>query len=392
MRQAIEAAHLSLVVPETTISVECIDSLAALTALGPQWNELLRASTADGPFLTSEWLHTWWVHLHGSAALTVIAVRDGAELIAIAPLMVSAGAVPWFSHLEFLGTGHAGSDYLDVIVRIGRETDALRAIARVLTTQQMTLRLDRLPVVSLGSQLAERLAQEGWVASIKPGGVCPVIPLAGLTWDSYLATLGSAHRANVRRRLRAMDQKYQMCFEEVTSEPRRREALSALEAFHQRRFLEDGGSTAFLTPALRGFQDEATRRALDRGSLRMFVLSLNGAPAAVMYGFFYNQQFFFYQHGFDESYARDSIGLVLMALTIRAAIGEGALVFDLLWGTEPYKWLWAKDRRVLHQMHLFPPHVPGRLHRLAVDARRQLGRLARHAQIPGRTRAAGIHG
>ena len=43
-----------------------------------------------------------------------------------------------------------------------------------------------------------------------------------------------------------------------------------------------------------------------------------------MYGFFYNRQFYFYQHGFDDRYSRHSIGLVLMALTLRAAIDEGA--------------------------------------------------------------------
>ena len=73
-----------------------------------------------------------------------------------------------------------------------------------------------------------------------------------------------------------------MRFEQVTSEPQRRAALDALAGFHERRFRTDGGSTAFLTPALRAFQDDATRRALDRGWLRMYVLWLNDAPAAVM--------------------------------------------------------------------------------------------------------------
>jgi CelD/BcsL family acetyltransferase involved in cellulose biosynthesis len=381
-----DASRPSPVAPRT-IRAECIDSLQALTALGPEWNELLSASAADGPFLTWEWLHTWWAHLHAGAALKVVTVRDGVELIAIAPLRVNPGAVPWLSRLEFLGTGHAGSDYLDVIVRVGREADALRAIARFLTTQKMTLRLDHLPVVSVGAQLAERLASEGWIASVEPGGVCPVIALAGHTWESFMATLSTRHQANVRRRLRTLQQEYQVRFEEVVSESDRRDALTALEAFHARRFLADGGSTAFLTPALCAFQDDATRHALDRGWLRMYVLSLNGTAVGVMYGFFYNRQFSFYQHGFDALYARESIGLVLMAFTIQAAIREGAQAFDLLWGTEPYKWLWAKDTRMLRQVHLFPPHVPGRLHRIAVDARRQLGRLARRAQIPGGTRA-----
>jgi CelD/BcsL family acetyltransferase involved in cellulose biosynthesis len=251
----------------------------------------------------------------------------------------------------------------------------------------MTLRLDHLPEASLGAQLAERLVSDGWGASVAPDGVCPLIPLAGHTWDSYLATLGSAHRANVRRRLRTVDQQFRMRFAQVTSEASRRDALEALVGFHERRFGADGGSTAFLTPALRAFHDDATRRALDGGWLRMYVLWLDDVPAAVMYGFLYNRQFSFYQHGFDDRYGRHSVGLVLMALTIRAAIDEGAQAFDLLWGAEPYKRLWARETRTLRQIQLFPPDAVGRMRQCAVTARRRLRSLARRVVPPGGTRA-----
>lgn len=365
--------------PSDAIRVECVDTLWGLTALRPQWDELLRASAANGPFLTWEWLHAWWTHLHGRGVLNVLVVREGTRLVAIAPLMLARGAMPGFSRLEFLGTGHAGSDYLDLIVRIGREAAALQVLTRFLQTQRTAMRLDHLPEGSLGARLAERLAVNGWTAAISPAGLCPVIPLAGHSWDSYLATLGSAHRANVRRRLRAIGQQFEMRFEPVTTESGRRDALEALGRFHERRFGADGGSTAFLTPALRAFQEDATRLALGGGWLRMYVLWLNGAQAAVMYGFLHHRQFYFYQHGFDERYSRSSAGLVVMALTVRAAIEEGAQTFDLLWGTEAYKALWARETRALAQIDLFQPGMAGRVHRGAVETRRRLGTLARRA-------------
>ncbi len=380
--QAVRAPHATA---RHAIRVEAIDTAWGLTALRPQWNALLRASPADGPFLTWEWLHAWWTHL-GAGSLSIIAVREGDELIAIAPFHVAPHALRWFSRVELLGTGHAGSDYLDLIVRDGRQADAIGAITRFLKTKRMTLRLDHLPEGSLCAQLAERLAGDGWTVSTTPDGVCPLIPLAGHSWDSYLATLGSAHRANVRRRLRGIEQQFQTCFQLVTTEAARTRALDALAGFHERRFKEQGGSSAFFTPAVRAFQDDATRRALDRGWLRMYVLRLNDEIAAVMYGFLYNRQFYFYQHGFDDRYSRHSIGLVLMALTIRAAIDEGAETFDLLWGTEGYKSLWAREARTLRRIHLFPPHAAGRIHRRAIEARRRLGRLARRVLTPGEHR------
>jgi CelD/BcsL family acetyltransferase involved in cellulose biosynthesis len=91
----------------------------------------------------------------------------------------------------------------------------------------------------------------------------------------------------------------------------------------------------------------------------------------------YNRQFYFYQHGFDDRYRQHSAGLALMALSVRAAIDEGADTFDMLWGAESYKSLWAQDRRLLQQIHLFAPDLNGRLHRRAMAARRHLGMLAR---------------
>ena len=64
-----------------------------------------------------------------------------------------------------------------------------------------------------------------------------------------------------------------------------------------------------------------------------------------------------------------------MALTIRAAIDEGAAEFDMLWGAEPYKWLWARDAADARAAFTcFPPHSAGLHHRRAVEARRRLGR------------------
>jgi CelD/BcsL family acetyltransferase involved in cellulose biosynthesis len=357
--------------------VECVSDSWGFTSLRPRWNELLRASESDNPFLTWEWLHTWWVHLRGSCALRLIVVRSGDELIAIAPLRLINGRLPFLSRLEFLGTGDAGSDYLDLIVRRGREIEGVQAIARYIGSSGLAVRFNHLRPSSLAAQLALQLAGDGWSAANADDGTCPVIPLAGHTFDSYLGTLGSSHRANVRRRIKALGQQFELRFDLVTGDAERRQLLATMAAFHERRYNDRGGSSAFSLPAVRAFQEEVTRRALERGWLRMYVLRLNGETAAVMYGISYGGRFYFYQHGFDDRYQAHSVGLVLMGLSVRAALDEGAREFDMLWGVEPYKFLWARDARVLQRIELFPMHLGGTIHRHAIGARRSVGTLAR---------------
>ena len=365
-----------------TVQVDRIEDEAALTRLRPEWTELLRASAANTPFLTWEWLHAWWRHLHAGSNLRLLCVRAGGRLIAAAPLTARRGPPVWLPRLEFLGTGDAGSDYLDLVVRRGSEAEALDAIAAALAAEPLALRLEHVPADSLSAQLADRLDRRGWRSLRLPGGRCPVIRLAGHTWDSYLSSLGATHRANVRRRLRGLERAFRVRFDRVGTAAERDEALSALAGFHESRFRTRGGSTAFRTPALRDFHETATQDALERGWLRMYLLRLDEALVAVMYGLSYEGRFYFYQHGFDDRYERYSIGLVLMALTIRAAIDEGADTFDMLWGTESYKWLWAREANELRQIHLFPAHLGGRVQHGAVAARRTLGRLVRRTLAP----------
>lgn len=366
------------------MTVDLISKTADLDRLAPAWNQLLQDSPANSPFLTAEWLHTWWAHLGRHRKLELLTVQQGDGLLAVAPFWVSRGPLGMFSRLEFLGTGCAGSDYLDVIVRSGHERDAVAALASVLERRKRALRLNHMASGSFGARLAAALRIDGWISKTSTAGVCPFIQLAGHTWDSYLGSLGASHRSNVRRRLRAIARAFEMRFEPVTSGVERRSALQALIGFHEQRFGRRG-SSAFLTPELRAFHDDVTERMLAAGWLRFYTLRLNDAIAAVMYGFAYNGRFYFYQHGFDPRYDAFSAGLVLMALTIRAALEDGAIEFDMLYGTEQYKWLWAREERALYQLQIYPPHFAGLLQRRTVEAERSMRTVAR--RILGGARA-----
>ena len=359
------------------LSVQPVTDHWGFTLLRPHWNELLHASAADNPFLTWEWLHAWWTQLGEQRGLHLVVIRSDEQIVAIAPFHLVAGPLAWFSRLEFLGTGYAGSDYLDVITRRGYETAAASALATYLASARLALHLQHVRPDATVAMVARQLQQAGWTCAVASDGTCPVVPLDGHTWDSYLATLGSSHRANVRRRLRALEQQFDVRFERAGTESERRELLQQLATFHSRRWSDRGGSTAFLTPAVRAFQDEATRRAFAHGVLRLYALRLDGELAAVMYGFSRGGRFYFYQHGFDDRFKDHSVGLVLMGLTIRAALEEGAREFDMLWGVEPYKFLWARDSRLLQRIELFPVHIGGTIHRRAIAARRGVRTLAR---------------
>jgi CelD/BcsL family acetyltransferase involved in cellulose biosynthesis len=336
--------------------VEAIADADGFRALRDDWNALLQRSSSDCLFLTWEWLYLWWLHL-GGAALSILAVRRDGELVGIAPFMETRG---FTRRLELLGTGTVGSDYLDLVADRAHEPGVLGALRGWLDERGIAVTASQvLRSGSLMERLLAALALNRWEHTSTVINVCPYAPLGGHSWDSYLGELSSSHRYNFRRRLRQLEKRYRVELVRAGSEEERQRGLETLVALHLRRWSERHGSDAFSRAALIDFHHDVSRRALENGWLRLYVLRLDGRPAAALYGFKYGDRFYFYQSGFDPDYGKHSVGLVMMGLSIRDAIGEGAREYDLLHGDERYKFSWASRSREIARFDAYPPGLAG---------------------------------
>jgi CelD/BcsL family acetyltransferase involved in cellulose biosynthesis len=107
---------------------------------------------------------------------------------------------------------------------------------------------------------------------------------------------------------------------------------------------------------------------------------------ATWYGWSLGGVYSYYLAGFDPEYANRSPGHVLLAHTLREAIGEGSHTYDMLLGEEDYKRRLATSERTVHTTALVRARHPARLwvsgearlrrasRRLSPGARRRLGR------------------
>ncbi len=366
--------------------IDRITDNADFFALRPAWNELLDASDSNCIFLTWEWISAWWQHFGGEGTLAVFVVRLRDEITAIAPFRMRPASFrekPGLSVLEFLGSGYAGSDYLDVIVRRGYEEDSLGALARALQCcccdsrtrfafRWTNIRPDNCAATRLGSILQK----DGWAGDETTINVCPYISLDGCTWESYLEGLGAEHRYNFRRKQKRLNRDFRVEFVQAGKDDCR-VFIDRLIEQHNLRWEARGGSDAFHTQALIDFHRDVTQAMLDRGWLRLYALRLDERPAAFLYAFFYRGKFFFYQSSFDAVLEKHSVGTVIMGLAIQRAIEEGAVEFDLLHGDETYKQRWSREKRSLVRLELYPPGWRGRLNQRYMKVGRLALKLAR---------------
>lgn len=387
-----------LPVSDADLTVETILGADAFEGLQSEWESLLAECDADNLFLTWQWQFSWWRHLGGDSALQILALRHGARLVALAPFALRPGSVqrlPPVSALQFLGSGVAGSDYLDLIVRRGYEGAAVRVLAQRLDESGRTLALTRMRPVGPAAGLVEHMLEHGWRSWQGPSEVCPYVSLRGLSFESYLSSLGAEHRYAFRRKLTRLERSGSARFELAHSDAERHHALNTLFALHARRWETRGEAGAFASHELRAFHDEVTRRARAAGWLRLWTLHIAGEPAAALYGFLYERKFYFYQSGFDPRFARDSAGMVLLGIAIREAIEDGCDELDLLHGTERYKAHWTHATRELVRFELHAPGTRGFLEREATALTRRARRVGRVLLDTGRRaiegRAPGEH-
>ena len=106
-----------------------------------------------------------------------------------------------------------------------------------------------------------------------------------------------------------------------------------------------------------------------------------GAPVAAWYGWRLGERYSYYLAGFEPRWSDASVGLLLLAHTVREAIEEGAVEYDLLLGEEAYKQRFATASRPIETVILTRAFHPMRL-----VARAEATLWRAHRRLPPRIR------
>ncbi len=314
-----------------------------LFALEAEWQHLASVCSAATVFQTCEWNTAWWKHF-GSVPgrrLRVITFRDaGGTLVGLAPLMTSFWYATALRRLSFLGTGT--SDYLDILAAPGWEHTVAQSLYEFLESSGGWQIAD-FQQIREGSLFCRFLPPAGSRLKVLdvPGEACPYLPLPS-SWDALLQGLGKKTRANVGYYDRALQKVYDVEIGPVTDEAVLDAQMTRLFELHARRWNQRWLPGVFAGRRVQAFHRDIARRLLRRDWLRLFTLRLDGETQAALYCFGYGDRLCYYQGGFEPTLARLSLGTVLTARAMQAAIAEDRQVFDFLRGDEPYKAKWTR--------------------------------------------------
>ncbi len=327
-----------------------------LAALRDEWTALFDAAASPSPFLSWEWLHTWWRHFGGRRRAWIVEARDPAGRLAGALALCGRSGIAGARRWRLMGNGVTGADHLDVLARAADAPDVRDAVARSLAAELPAwdvLDLEDLPCgTPTADALRRALAPRGVRIAAERGYACPGFAVRG-TFEAHLA--GIRRRETYGRRVRWFARQRGFRIDVARSAADAPAAMDDLLRLHRLRWAAEGGSDGIPSPAVEAFHREVAPLLAARGWLRLYRLFVEGTAIAAVYGIEVGRRFYYYQSGYDPAWAARSPGVVLVGKTVHDAYTGGLEDYDFLRGTEAYKLDWASDRRDTITLRLSAP-------------------------------------
>jgi CelD/BcsL family acetyltransferase involved in cellulose biosynthesis len=317
-----------------------LELVSDLDALRSEWQGPALAS--GNPFLTWEWMSTWWRNFGaGRRSLVTACRRSSGELAAVVPIYESATRPLQILRLM----GHGPGDHLGIACAPADRSAVAQALRHTLRD------LDPKWDLFLGEHFPR---EHRWSALLGARVISraesPAVAFGRDGWPGYLATRSSHLRKRIRYTEARLARAARPRFRLATDASRLDADLEVLFALHAARWGRRA-SPALAAPRQR-FHREFAALALDRGWLRLWFLELDDTPVAAWYGLRFGGVEWYYQAGRDPALDRLSVGFALLLHTMREAADDGMRAYRFLSGRESYKDRLADTGSVLESVGL----------------------------------------
>jgi CelD/BcsL family acetyltransferase involved in cellulose biosynthesis len=304
-------------------SVQVFDTFDAyIDHMGHAWH-------AQHVFMLPRWMQTWRQAFTPDDELYLSVIKMDGKTIGVAPLSINGATA------SFVGSADV-CDYMDFSVTPGYEGEFYNQLLDALLERHVTeLDLGGLrPESTVFPHLAEAVQERDGTCSFEPDGVSLEMDLPR-DWDEYLEKLDGKQRHEIRRKLRRLSQEGETGLI-VLQDP---EEIAGQFDIFLKMFRDSRSDKAgFMDARMESFFRSMTRAMSEEGVLRLFMLTLNGAPAAAALCFDYRDTVYLYNSGYAPRYSSLSVGLLCKILSIRHSIEIGRKKYDFLKGAEPYKY------------------------------------------------------
>jgi len=362
---------------------QIVTSLEDLDDMETEWRTLHSLNPLHSPFQSWSWIRAWLKHLAGTHELRIICGRDDCdELVFVLPL-VFVSRENGARCTTVCGYGQDCSDDIGCL-----RTPELEGELAFVTASAIERHVDRsvrVVMPSLGGrggfphELRGTMTNLGRATWLQRHHSCPVIALPK-SLDEYLAGLSSNFRSQVRRHHGKVVKHPDVEFRPV--EPDDADSFAReLVRLNRARMRDKGNESSFEAEAFKNFFLDAVPGLADEGIAWMDTIVDGDKVLAATLTLLHADRMHFYSAGFDDSASALRPGAALHLEVLRRGIERGYVSYDLLRGSEPYKYRWGATEAWTWKLTAYPAGAGGRVQcvreRLTAAARTKARSLKR---------------
>lgn len=326
------------------LEAELVTDVERLAELTPAWDAL--AVAAQLPQMSPAWVLAWWRHVAPAAATPrTVVVRDGAEIVGIAPFYVEPGSG---GRLDYRLPGIELAGRLAPLAHPGREWDVAEATAATLAQAEPrpdALRFEGMP---LDAHWLTAL-RDCWPGPLRPPLRLPQVdgnPLMSLregSFDAWLAGRSSNFRGQMRRLRRRFAEAggvSRLAMPETLASD-----AAALTRLHAMRWDGRGHSNLVdLADRFTAFTVDVGEHLLADGRFALRILELDGETICAQLFVGAGGTVLFVNGGWDERHAAMKPSLLCLFDEVEHVFEQGAQRFDLGVGEQSYKLRFSDGR------------------------------------------------
>jgi CelD/BcsL family acetyltransferase involved in cellulose biosynthesis len=372
----------SLPKESTLIETRCVQDLAELAKViePQQWNALLDRSASACIFLTWEWLTTWWRRFGAGQRILFFILRDGKDVVGLAPLMMTPGptrVTRAFRHLTFLGQySDTAPEDLDIIAAPGREPEVARALVAELVDRRSEqwdlLRLQHVLKTSPNrAPLIQALAERGIFVREENEEECFNLALPA-SWEEFFRDKNRNFKKRWHGTVNRLEREGELKLEVVVPGEPTAAAFAELLRLNRARWGEEG--TSFRSDSVIAFHQELCQQIHPRGWVLLALMTVGGKVVAAKYDFVYAGKVWGYQGGWDPDWEEHRVGDVLFGKCFEWAMAQGLTEYDFLGGASVYKERWSTGRRAMGDVVGYSPTLRGQALRVLGRGKQELKR------------------
>ncbi|OXS61624.1 hypothetical protein B1A99_03130 [Cohnella sp. CIP 111063] len=319
-------------------------------SLENDWEALVRHIEHAEIFDFWDWNRIYVKHFLEEDRLFVVALYDGGQCIAIAPMRIYRKRFKKFPLMQVRVMQPIDCGYKDYCrFYLHKDYDYSELIDRLIDViVEHRMEWDYIELVNFNSRnettlLVQKAFQARLDTMVERYEATPFVDYRRLSKETVN-----------KQRLSAIDRKERKLLRE------NRVNIQVGQPFDQKKWetmvnihkLKWGETSVFRDPRSIAFWNELLVALDKRNQLEFSFLEVEGQLAAAHMGFQTDKKIYYYTPAFDQAYADKGVGLVLLKRMMSHYREQSKEEFDFLRGSESYKFYWADQSGMNHNIYV----------------------------------------